>query len=505
MSQLDENELSALAGLLQPPENPQPGFDKEQDLEDLIVPNQDTEELEPLSGQTELSFSSNPISKIIFVFGGVTLGLLILWMLMNNFSNRNLTTSVSTKQSNDSEQEASTPIQPHDPENGSLKTELALAEQKRQLEKLSQDRSPTIVESPPSEPEPTPVQPTVIVQAPEPQQPTPEPKVDPYQAQARAVTLGSFGSINPSPAPEQILTTPKVEPPTTVQASYLPPPPQNLEPQEAQVIAQQNLEAPLFRQRTPNFSEMVIPAGTKAGAYLPEAIFWENNNSLVGQQFRIALAEPIRSSTGAIVAPASSLLLVSVVNYSSTGLVVLQPQAFIVNGIHLPLTDGILTIESADGDYLLAEQVHRGGRDVNSGEIALDLLGTAGDLELFDPSLSRRIERTSRRFERNRPNSRGLQKPLWVLPQNTQLQLFFSQPFPITPNPSPPHRVQLDPQQQSFEPNQKIVGLTKSQKKAIPKQIASKDITLVADSGIYLTKTPKTTHLDPRFSRHLFR
>ena len=136
MSQLDENELSALAGLLQPPENPQPGFDREQDLEDIIVPNQDSEELEPLSGQTELSFSSNPISKIIFVFGGVTLGLLILWMLMNNFSKPNLTTSVTNNKSNDSEQEASTPIQPHDPENGSLKTELALAEQKRQLEKF---------------------------------------------------------------------------------------------------------------------------------------------------------------------------------------------------------------------------------------------------------------------------------------------------------------------------------------------------------------------------------
>lgn len=419
MSQLDENELSALAGLLQPPENPQPGFDREQDLEDIIVPNQDSEELEPLSEQNELSFSSNPISKIIFVFGGVTLALFILWMLMNNFSQPNLSTSVTNNKSNDSEQEASTPIQPHDPENGSLKTELALAEQKRQLEKLSQEKSTPIVESPPSEP--TPIQPTVIVQAPEPQQPTPEPKVDPYQAQARAVTLGSFGSINPSPEPEQILTTPKVEPPTSVQASYLPPPPQNLEPQEAQIVSQQNLEAPLFRQRRQNFPEMVIPAGTKARAYIPEGIFWEDNNSLVGQQFRIALAEPIRNSTGEIVAPASSLILVSVLNYSSTGLVVLQPQAFIVNGIHLPLTEGFLTIESADGDYLLAEQVDRGGRNVNSGEIALDLLGTAGDLELFDPSLSRRIERTSRRFERNRTNSRGLQKPLWVLPQNTQL------------------------------------------------------------------------------------
>lgn len=457
--EINDNQLSVLAGLNQEELNTNSGL--ETDIEETAV-GENIEEYQdndsdPYSAQTSLTFSSSPVSKIVFVFGGVAIGFFIIWLFLNNFPNKS--TSVTDNNLSSLESEIDLQTLPSDSETASLKTDLALAEQKRQLEMIKQQKSKQIEETQSPELAPEVIQPKPQVQKVFVESKTEPLPIDPLQARATALVLGSYGgsSLNqeasrrdisnqnqiPSPISE-VNDVSKLDNNSQYNPSLPPSPPStSISQYPEQTTNQYQLEAPLFEDQP--ISMQVVAPGTIVQGYLADPIVIDSQQALASQKFRLILTEPILSTNGDVIAPENNLatvpterrpmVIASVLNISPTGLVILQAESLIVGNRLIPIPKNTVSVQSFDGSLLLAEAkiIENNPNNFDSGDLASDIIGTVGDLGIIDFSIGRQLERNSRRGQgqaRNK-NYRNNWHQIWIIPPETPIRLFFAQPFRI--------------------------------------------------------------------------
>ncbi|MGK7947267.1 MAG: hypothetical protein AB4368_00290 [Xenococcaceae cyanobacterium] len=383
----------------------------------------------PYTARTLHSFSSHPIPKIILVFGTVLIAVSLAGTILNSGNFK------QTAQTENENQEPEPSITSNDAtesddrelEKGELLTEIALAEQKKQLEALDEPkaRSTPSPSPPPSNPKPKPASapPKVIyrnvpVSAPIPapldvpkSEPI-EPQIDPQEAWIAATKIGNYGTVTSiSTQPQNNLAL--------AQSNFL----------EGNSNNSSSPPRDRLAQKT-NVSTQQILIGSKAKAVLTNSIVWDNS-STDQRTLVFRLEEPLKNRDGSIVIPKDTQIIASIKEVSSGGVVDLEiHSALLLNQgswQELPLPSNSLYVQGEKGKPLLAKSFSH-NNSLDWGGLATEAVGTAA-VEADLPggrNLPRVIDRLSPSRSRSSPTS-----AYWLLKENTEVEILVERSFSL--------------------------------------------------------------------------
>ena len=400
---------------------------------------------------TRHTFAFHPLTKMLVVAGGmfaIVAVVAIIWSGMQGSGGDYLAT---TSQATVEDQ----PESKTDQEKAELLSELALREQKEQMEKLNANQPPptakkpepikVVPKAPPPKPTPPPPRPTRVSSPPPQPTPPPEPKVDPYSLWQELSLAGSYGGQ--IPVMETSPTNQKVSQNRTFSQD------------QVQLVAQAenpstlNSSAQLSHSKASNSyssrSSLATPLGVRVSqaklnqnlsGTLSTPLVWHSQEEEELPPAMIILDEPILAQGGKVLFPANSTLIVNVNPHANSGLVELN-----VSEIRLPdgsfekIANNSLTISREDGTPLIAQlqQVGgEGGAGIDTDTI-LDAMSIVGDLA--DLRGTRYLYLLGRRG--NRTQSREPVTFFWYLPANIKVSIRVIKPFSVEEKVEP---LQLD-------------------------------------------------------------
>ena len=446
---------------------------------------------------TPRTLSTHPLSRIVFVFGGVlglvVLGGLFLSPLRKSFSDKSVIEETP-------EEEEAVEVFEADNSQGEILSELAHSDQRTQLENLNQpptqqsqasdentvtsktatsqsastrsvsasanSPSPRTYSAPPPRPvvasSPRPVMAPPPASLREPPRPVMRKSVqspasvnreplDPTEAWLLAGQLGSYGQA-----------------PLSTEADETQPPPNKAEqelstPNAVLTSYQANEPEPIPSLLNPPHQHPSILVGTKAIAFLEDAVVWDGSESAIEQHFSLILAEPLKAENGALVFPEGTQLIAQLRSPSESGLVQLKIVSALVetngNWQEVPLPDDALLVRGAEGEPLIAEREGQSSSEngaLDGAGLAVDVLSSAGEAFGLEGAggASRVYDRVFGRSSRS-PVSRSSQG-VWVLEGGTEVEVFVNQTFApsfLNQAPSPPSwSARAKPKQETLAP-----------------------------------------------------
>ena len=430
---------------------------------EFLLSEEEMENEEDELESTPRTLSTHPLSRIVFVFGGVlglvALGGLFLSPLRKGFSDKPVNEEPS-------EEEEAVETFEADNSQGEILSELAHSDQRTQLENLNQpptqqrqasdentatsktatsqsastrsvpasasSPSPRTYSAPP--PRPAVAPPPASLR--EPPRPVVRESIrtpaavsrtplDPTEAWLLAGQLGSYGQ---APLPSEANETPpfqdRAEQETPIPKAIL----TSYQANEPKPIPS------LLNNVQPQSSVLV---GTKAIALLEDTVVWDNTESAAEQHFLLFLAEPLQAADGTVVFPEGSQLIAKLQSPSESGFVQLKVVSALIEKSgswqEVPVTENALLIRGGEGEPLVAERQGEsnssGSNRLDGAGLAVDVLSSAGEAFGLEGAggASRVYDRVFGRSSQS-PVSRASQG-VWVLESGTEVEVFVNQTF----------------------------------------------------------------------------
>ncbi len=408
---------------------------------------------------TRHSFANSPLSKLVFVAGGMFVIVFIASLFFSQLqSPGEITAAIKSSQTKEKEQSPLLSNEPQDKEKSELLSELALKEQKEHLKALensqrqpvqpvkTQPRTQTV--SVKSTPVPLGVQPQpsskpqtypVSYQQFPRRLPRIPPDIDsslvarttqpePTQLWKQLSQVGSFGSSSLTEGRGRTYAVSPYSSTTSRPESYYQPKP----------VSSGVLTSTESTSETPIISNdaKAISFGQSVPAVLQNTISWES--SLVSrtaqssdERYLVVLNQPLQDKSGKVQIPSGSSIVVRL-DGKSNALVTLIAESVILNGVTTPLPQGVLKIRSQGGQPLIAQTRTLGGNESSdsTGSIA-DVLSVAGDLANIPGTRS--LGNLYRFFGGSNRNQRStsIVTTLFFLTEGTPLEVFVNKPFSL--------------------------------------------------------------------------
>ena len=387
-SAINAKRYAALTGFAQPTNQSDESDTTEgtEEPESTLLETEESSSTNPYQERTFHSFSSHPIPKIILVFGTVLIAVLVAGAILNSGSfkqtaNQEEPESVPTITSNDNDDtDSNTP----ELEKGELLTEIALAEQKQQLEALDspQNRAKS----------------------------TPNPSPPPYQTNSRPSPV-----VSPTPAPPPPKVIYRSVPVSVPPLTSVPPvtPPEPIDPQQAWIAAtkignygqvtglstqakgKNNPHKNIDEPSNPNTSINTTPAltaptthihsqqiliGSTAKAVLTNSIVWDKSSLDHQKSLFFRLEEPLNDNDGSVVIPQGAQIIASIGGVAPSGVVEVKINSVLLEKQgkwqQLPLPPDSLYIQGKKGKPLLAKSFSP-NNSLDWGGGATEAIGTA--------------------------------------------------------------------------------------------------------------------------------
>jgi hypothetical protein len=339
---------------------------------DIAAIGSEYEEDDPVKVKTKRGLESNPVAKMGLI-GGV--GLLVFAILATILSGIFFRRQLAVAPQATPTKQPQAPSAFRDPQ-GDYETELALARQKLEIEKLRNAVQPIRIVQPTPQPiPPPPVTPQPIREAIRPILPPPprplarppavQPK-DPVEEWLAASTAGTAGQI---------------ERPEDQQASGG----ESAEKSEAVDSALET--AVLTGQRLPEPVKLI--SGTKAKGVLATPVAWgadttlQRNSATTTDRYIVTLNEPLKAADGSEALPANTQLITQMNSYSQDGLIDLSVVGAVadVGGQQqeIPISGKGLKVVGKKGEPLVAKMNTRSniGGGFTAAALGQGLLGAA--------------------------------------------------------------------------------------------------------------------------------
>ena len=397
------------------------------------------------------SFASHPLTKMVVVFGGMLLVVLVAGVFLSamQVTGGEYATSVRVQDNGD---EGSASID-KDQEKAELLSELALREQKERIRRLEEENKAKEKTTPsplPKKTIPTPSTNAPVAQTParqllQPRQTKPPQKViDPYSQWHQLSLAGSYGGKGSASISSPSVATPSSRVQTT-------PGRNNSRVQlvshdgSGRVGARESGRAgewesgrilsphhPLTLSSPLGMKIYKAKVGQTVSATLSAPLAWEAMSTLQ-EDFppaMITLYEPIVDAKGSEMIPVNSTMVATLNPSSLSGLVQLEiTEVILADGGAQAIPPGSLLIRGLDGTPLVAEFREVGGEEgggLDSGVI-FDALSVFGDVA--DIPGARSIHLLGRRNRHLRPSRRRLSAAYWYLPSGIELTVRVIKPF----------------------------------------------------------------------------
>ena len=403
-----------------------------EDTESTSPEEEDYYSSNPYQERTLHSFSSHPIPKIILVFGGVLIAVLLAGTILNSHSftptsREENQEPVPTATSNNSDESDAPEL-----EKGELLTEIAIAEQKKQLQALdAQQNTSKSTPSPssyqpnsqslptvPSTPPPQVIYRTVPVSAPAPvprwtDTPLTETKpIDPQQAWIAATQIGNYGTV------------------TSISIQAQANPQNNLA--SSNHIPLINSDKTHLSQNTNSSAEQIL-IGSKVKAILTNPIVWDNRNTSSSQKplfFR--LEEPLSNGARSVVIPQGAQIIATIDSVSNSGIVDIKANSVLLekrgNWQEIPLPPDTLYIQGKKGKPLAAKSLSENNSPDWRG-LAAEAIGTAAS-EVDLPGRSN-IPRVIERLTPSRSRYSTTRSFQWLLKGDTKVEIWVGRSFSL--------------------------------------------------------------------------
>ncbi len=454
------------------------------------------------------SFASHPLTKMVVVFGGMLLVVLVAGVFLSamQVTGGEYATSVRVQ---DNGGEGSASID-KDQEKAELLSELALREQKERLRRLEEENkakekttSPSLPKkSIPTPPTPAPVAQTPLRQVVQPRQTKPSQKgIDPYSQWHQLSLAGSYGGKGSASISSPSVATPSSRVQTTP----------NRNNSQVQLVSHDGSgkvgaresgrvgeweqgrvgeresgragEWESWRILSPHHPITTSsPLGMKiskasvgqtVSATLSAPLAWEAMSTLqeVFPPAMITLHEPIVDAKGSEMIPVNSTMVATLNPSSLSGLVQLEiTEIILADGGAQAIPPGSLLIRDLDGTPLVAEFREVGGEEgggLDSGVI-FDALSVFGDVA--DIPGARSIHLLGRRNRHLLPSRRRLSAAYWYLPSGIELTVRVIKPFSMETEEEPMEleleAIDLTPAHAPSSPTPSAHNLSESQGKS---------------------------------------
>ena len=405
------------------------------------------------------SFASHPLTKMVVVFGGMLLVVLVAGVFLSamQVTGGEYATSVRVQDNGD---EGSASID-KDQEKAELLSELALREQKERIRRLEEENKAKEKTSSPPLPKKSipristtaPVAQTPPRQVVQPRQTQPPQKgIDPYSQWHQLSLAGSYGGKGSASISSPSVATPSSRVQTTPHRN-------NSQVQlvshdgsgsvgEREIGSKGARESgragewesgrilsphhPLTLSSPLGMKIYKAKVGQTVSATLSAPLAWEAMSTLQ-EDFppaMITLHEPIVDAKGSEMIPVNSTMVATLNPSSLSGLVQLEiTEVILADGGAQAIPPGSLLIRGLDGTPLVAEFREVGGEEgggLDSGVI-FDALSVFGDVA--DIPGARSIHLLGRRNRHLLPSRRRLSAAYWYLPSGIELTVRVIKPF----------------------------------------------------------------------------
>ncbi|NJO93880.1 MAG: hypothetical protein HC820_05110 [Hydrococcus sp. RM1_1_31] len=203
-------------------------------------------------------------------------------------------------------------------------------------------------------------------------------------------------------------------------------------------------ELPILTERA--YSVKSISPGSVQGT-LADSFVWDNSQIYSSRQSAIQLEEPLISREGEVIAPASSLLIVSFSPSRGGGIVQLVAESLVVerpdgSWQEIPLEPDAISITAEDGKPLMASQVDDDDEDTDVGGLIFDTLKTAAtfatssDNSYQDMYRYNQLEQLYDRHFQGENENRFYERAsartnAWMLEAGTELEISVNRPIEI--------------------------------------------------------------------------
>lgn len=203
-------------------------------------------------------------------------------------------------------------------------------------------------------------------------------------------------------------------------------------------------ELPILSERA--YSVKSISPGSVQGT-LADSFVWDNSQIYSSRQSAIRLEEPLISREGEVIAPESSLLIVSFSPSRGGGIVQLVAQSLVVerpdgSWQEIPLEADSISITAEDGEPLIASQVDSDDEDTDVGGLIFDTLKTAAtfatssDNSYQDMYRYNQLEQLYDRHFQGENENRFYERAsartnAWMLEAGTELEISVNRPIEI--------------------------------------------------------------------------
>ena len=479
-----EDKLARLTGFNQSESFKQ--NDDEDDKDDEDLSDQTNSRNSSLLSDEELeeqitrhSFANSPLSKLVFVAGGMFVIVFIAGLFFSQFQSPG--DGISAVKASQTKEKTKSPLlsdSNQDKEKGELLSELALKEQKERLQAIENQKRQSLRLS--VQPTKTPLVKTQPSTLPVAAKPTPLPQVRATQPPPKNPTYSvrnqtqynnsnyplsqRFKNSNLVAQTNQTDFSDHRSVSTQIwkdlskvgsfggnsqekRTNYSVPSSLNSQPERPQTIINSGGFSRSF-----NNTEITNPASTtpdtisfgqSAAGVLKNTITWENsfanrNGQSLDERYLIVLNQPLKDNTGKVQIPDGSSLIVRL-DSSSRALVNLIPESVVINGVTKPIPQGVLKIRASDGQPLIAQTRTIGGYQGNDNSLA-DAASVIGDVANI-PGV-RSLGTLTRLFNGNR-NQYSTATSFFSVPEGSAVEVFVNKAFSLTTQSEPEQPLEL--------------------------------------------------------------